>query len=223
MSVDRQAAHNGQPPRRARKRDSDVLAAAIAVFARRGYEAASIQDVADELGMMKGSLYHYIETKEDLLFRLCESLHIDMDVILDTLEQADDMSPIQKLSTYIRRHIEYNLAHLKPVSVYYHDMGSLTGSRRTQVEASQRRHRRFVEGLIEEAKEAGEVRADLDASVVSSCIFAISISTYRWYRPKGRLSRTQLAREITEFALHGMLTPTGTCALEGSPAKPAQA
>src|SRR3978361_1430139 len=58
--------------RQRRNRSPDVLEAAIRVFHKKGYASASIQDVAEEVGVLKGSLYHYIDSKEDLLARIFE-------------------------------------------------------------------------------------------------------------------------------------------------------
>ena len=57
---------------RRRNRGQDVIEAAIRVFHKKGYASASIQDVAAEVGVLKGSLYHYIDSKEDLLARIFE-------------------------------------------------------------------------------------------------------------------------------------------------------
>src|ERR1700755_2876691 len=58
--------------RQRRNRSQDVLEAAVRVFHKKGYASSSIQDIADEVGVLKGSLYHYIDSKEDLLARLFE-------------------------------------------------------------------------------------------------------------------------------------------------------
>src|SRR3954462_14482671 len=71
-----------------RRRDDEVLAAAARVFYEHGYADASVQDVAEELGILKGSLYHYISTKEDLLFRLLSETHGDVSRILDEVRDT---------------------------------------------------------------------------------------------------------------------------------------
>jgi AcrR family transcriptional regulator len=189
---------------RARRRDADVLAAATKVFYDRGYEGASVQDVADELGILKGSLYHYIRTKEDLLFRLFEDVHEQVDAILDALEAEDIEDPLNRLSEYVRRQVDYNLANLERIAIYYHDMGSLTGARFDEVSKARRRHDRFVTRCIREAQQAGLTDPDLDPRVLSPCIFASIIWTYRWYKPNGRLSRAKVAETVADFALRGV-------------------
>jgi AcrR family transcriptional regulator len=197
---------------RARRRDADVLAAATKVFYDRGYEGASVQDVADELGILKGSLYHYIRTKEDLLFRLFEDVHEQVDEILDDLEAEDIEDPLTRLSEYIRRQVDYNLANLERIAIYYHDMGSLTGARLEEVAKARRRHDRFVTRCIRDAQERGLSDPEVDPRVVSPCIFASIIWTYRWYKPNGRLSRARVAESVADFALRGVARSESTVA-----------
>jgi AcrR family transcriptional regulator len=193
-----------EPPRTARRRDADVIAAATKVFYERGYEAATVQDVADELGILKGSLYHYIRTKEDLLFRLFEQVHEDVLAILVDAEAIPDIRPLERLRLYVHRQVEYNLDHLPSVVIYYHDMESLTGERFDYVVKSRKRHDLFVTNLIREAQATGEAN-DLDPRVLAQCIFASVIWTYRWYQPNGRLGKAKIAEQIAEFAVRGLV------------------
>jgi len=63
-------------------RQAEVTQAAVEIFAQKGYRAASIQDVADKVGVLKGSLYYYIDSKEDLLWRIIEDVHKEWAAIL---------------------------------------------------------------------------------------------------------------------------------------------
>src|SRR3954471_18531318 len=111
----------GQAPGR-RKRDDEVLDAAARLFSERGYADTSVQLVADELGILKGSLYHYIRTKEDLLFWLLEAVHRDVEEILEQVAAVEGLSPLERIALYVRRQVLYNLDNLQRISIYYHDM-----------------------------------------------------------------------------------------------------
>src|SRR3954463_2074393 len=126
--------------RGAKKRDVEVLDAAARVFARRGYSDASVQDVADELGILKGSLYHYIDTKEDLLYRLLQETHDEIYEILEEVAAMQGLNPIEQLEVYIRRQVEYNIDTLLRVSVYSHDLERLTEERRKAIVGRRREH-----------------------------------------------------------------------------------
>jgi AcrR family transcriptional regulator len=195
---------NGRPRPR-RKRDEEVLDAAAKVFAERGYSEASVQDVADELGILKGSLYHYIRTKEDLLFWLLEAVHKDVEEILEQVAAEEGLGPLERLSLYVRRQVLYNLDNLRRISIYYHDMDRLSEDRLAKIVSQRHAHEKFVNGLIREAQDQGLADPSLDARVLTNCLFGTVIWTYRWYRPNGRTSRERIADLCANFTLNGVV------------------
>ena len=182
-----------------------MLEAAATVFAERGYSEASVQDVADSLGILKGSLYHYIKTKEDLLFWLLEEVHRDVEEILQQVAEEEGLDPLERLAAYVRNQVRYNLVNLERISIYYHDMDRLSADRLTQVLAQRHAHERFVNQLIREAQDQGLADASLDARVLTNCLFGTVIWTYRWYRPNGKVSRDRIATTCADFALNGIV------------------
>jgi AcrR family transcriptional regulator len=194
-----------------RRRDQEVLDAATKVFHTRGYADASVQHIADELGILKGSLYHYIDSKEDLLFRLLDETHDEVQAILDEVAAIPDLGPLERLREYTRRQVDYTSRNLAKMAIYYHDSDQLSEDRRRELYRKRRVHERFVTDLIEEAQRRGEAAADLDARVVTNCLFGSMIWVYRWYKPSGKLRPTQLADTCADFVLRGVvgdLTPS---------------
>jgi AcrR family transcriptional regulator len=187
-----------------RKRDREVLDAAARIFYERGYSDASVQDVADELGILKGSLYHYIKTKEDLLYRLLEETHDEIYRVLEEVAAIEGIGALARLELYVRRQIEYNIDNLTRVSVYYHDLDRLSADRRRRIIARRREHEDWVVGLVREAQATGGADPTVDAEVLSRCVFATIIWTYRWYRG-GREDREAVARTCSRFAVQGLL------------------
>ena len=194
--------------RGAKKRDEEVLDAAARVFARRGYADASVQDVADELGILKGSLYHYIKMKEDLLFWLLEAVHRDVQQILEAVAADEDLGPLERLELYVKRQVVYNLDNLERISIYYHDVDSLSEERRASIMSLRRTHERFITGLIKEAQADGTADATADPRILANCLFATIIWTYRWYKPNGRISRQSIADHCARFVLRGVVGQT---------------
>ncbi len=192
-----------------KRRDQEVIDAAAKVFYERGYADASVQDVADELGILKGSLYHYIETKEDLLFRLLEELHDEVQAILEEVAAAEGLKPLERLELYIRRQVLFNLENLPRVAVYYNDYERLSPDRRSQIVARRKVHERYVTEVIEEAQRGGDANPDLDARLLSNFIHGAFIWTYRWYRSGGKISRDKVADTCAEFALRGVVGSPG--------------
>src|SRR5690242_8697092 len=134
------------------RRDQEVLSAAARVFHARGYSDASVQHVADELGILKGSLYHYISSKEELLYRLLDGTHEDVSRILAEVEALEDLAPLDRLREYVRRQVAYNLSNVERVAVYHHDLDRLGEERREDIVFRRRAHEDFVAAALTAAQ-----------------------------------------------------------------------
>ena len=182
----------------------EIIAAAAKVFQTKGYHAATVQDIADAVGILKGSLYYYISTKEDLLFWLLEEVHVDVQRILEEVEALDGLDPLARLHEYVRRQVEYNASNLAKISVYYHDIEQLGDERREDIKGRRKAHERFVTTMIKDAQARNEVDPGADPRVLANCVFAVIIWIYRWYRPGGRVKRDELASLLADFAVGGL-------------------
>jgi AcrR family transcriptional regulator len=190
-----------------RGRDQEVLDAGAEVFARKGYAAATVQDVADALGILKGSLYYYIKTKEDLLFRVMVEVHEAADV-LHAEVAASDLSAYEQLLLYVRLQVAWNMRNLVRISVYYNDMRQLSPERLGDVRQRAKAHERFIVDLIAEGQRAGDVVADIDPVLLASHVFAVVIWPYRWFPPGGRASVDDLVAMCVDFVRNGLSAPT---------------
>jgi AcrR family transcriptional regulator len=199
----RNAAEEAPQPRR--RREQEVLDVAARQFHERGYADTSVQDIADELGILKGSLYHYIEVKEDLLFRVLNQLHDDTQEILEQVAGAEGLDPLQRLELYVRRSVLFDLENLSRVAVYYNDYERLSPERRDLIVGRRRLHERWVAEVIAEAQADGDVDQSLDPRLMSNFIYGSVIWTYRWYRPRGRVSRDTVADQCVAFVLRGLV------------------
>jgi AcrR family transcriptional regulator len=194
------------PRTRVRKREQEVLEAAARVFHQRGYSDATVQHVADELGILKGSLYYYIKTKEDLLFRLLEQVHDEVDELLaEVSAQTEGQPPLERLEAYVLRQSEHSIRDLVKITVYYHDIGLLVEARRREILDRRKPHEAYVIGLIRQAQQEGAAEPSHDPLLLSNCVFATIIWTYRWYRPNGRVGARQAAETCARYAIAGVV------------------
>jgi AcrR family transcriptional regulator len=195
-------------PETPRRRDREVLDAAAKVFHARGYADASVQDIADELGILKGSLYHYIDSKEDLLLWILTETHDDVQAILEEVAEQG-LRPLEALREYTRRQVEYTTRNLERMSIYYHDSDHLSAERLREVVAKRKRHEQFVIGLLEQAQAGGEADPGADPRLTMGFLFGSMIWIYRWYRPGGRTKPAELADSCADFILRGVVGGTG--------------
>jgi AcrR family transcriptional regulator len=195
VTARRPSGHSGR-----RNRDAAINAAAIEVFSRKGYAAASMQDVADAVGLLKGSLYHYISSKEELLFRLFDLSHKQgMEIIEEVL--ALDLSPLARLDAFFERYVRWYLENVERVGVCFNEWRYLEGEQRKVLVDSGRLYTRFVRSQIEEAKDAGEIREDLDARLASLYVMGAINAVPDWYRRKGPESPDRIARHYADMSM----------------------
>ena len=180
------------------------MAVAAAVFARRGYAAATVQDVADELGILKGSIYYYIKTKEDLLYRLMIEVHNDVDALVEEVEARGALNSLERIAAYARVQMTYNLNNLVRISVYYNDLDQLSGERRQEVLRWRRGHEDLLTALVVDAQREGLIDASRDARLLTYSIFAALVWPYRWFRPHGRVTVENVVESSVAFVLGGL-------------------
>lgn len=191
---------------RRRNRHEEVIDAAVEIFYDKGYSAAAIQDVADAVGVLKGSLYYYIDTKEDLLFRICERVHEQSRAILDEVLERD-LGPIERIRAYIYEHVKWYLENTKLVGVFFREWRYLSGERLEQVAANRRGYDRTVRKLIADARKNGEISQDLNEKYASFYILAAVNAVPDWYRSGGRDSAHKIADAYADLTV-GTLTGT---------------
>lgn len=189
-------------------REQTIYAAAARIFYQKGYSAASIQDIADEVGLLKGSLYYYIDGKEDLLYGITRTIH---DLALTFVERtlALDDTPAERLRFLLHLHITSFGENLPMISVFYTEHDSLQGERRAEVMRDRAKYERFVRSLIVEGQEAGQFCPELDARLVSNAVLTMSNTIYMWYRPGAGPGIEQVASTYADFAIRGLSCPDG--------------
>jgi AcrR family transcriptional regulator len=189
-----------------RQRDEEVLDAAARIFHERGYASATVQDIADAMGILKGSLYYYIDSKEDLLYRLMTEIHDGVDEGLAATLAVDGLSAAERLELYVRTEVAYTARNLEKVSIYYHEMDQLSPTRHKEIVGRRRAHEDQIIALIKQAQADGDADPDLDAKLLGNCLFATIIWMYRWYRPGRHVSVEDVADVCAHFARFGVGT-----------------
>jgi AcrR family transcriptional regulator len=191
--------------RKRRRRDQEVVRAATAVFYRSGYANATVQDVADALGMLKGSLYYYINSKEELLYRLATEVHDAVDALMADVIALRHLTALERLHEFVRRQAEYNIDHLEAIAVYHHDVHHLGRALRNEIIERRRKHEQVLVSLLEDAQHSGEMDASLDPYIVSQLIFATVIWIYRWYRRGNGVDAHAVSETCARFVMDGLV------------------
>lgn len=174
---------------------------ALRVFAEKGYDGASMDDVARAAGITKASIYHHVSGKEALLER---GLSRALDALFAILgePQAAGGTAIVRIRHIVRRVAETTLQLLPELTVLFR----VRGSSKIQRQALERRRDfdRCVTELILEAQRDGSVRTDVDARVAVRLIFGMSNSVVEWYGSGSAVSRQRLADALVAIACAGI-------------------
>ena len=186
-------------------RKEQVIEAAIHLFRTKGYHATSVQDIADAVGLRKGSLYHYITSKEELLFDI---IHETIQVYIRRLEAiaARPEPAAQRLARAITAHIEAVAQETEGFAIFIGETRALEPGPRRRIEEASQRYRHLLQQLIEEAAQEGAFRPT-DSTLASLAILGACNWMHRWYDPQGRLRPQEIAQQFTEIFFHGLVHP----------------
>lgn len=190
-------------------RAEEIRDAAARIFHEKGYAATSIQDIADAVGILKGSLYYYIDTKEDLLFEVIKGAHERGLEDLAKWRQLD-APPATRLRAAIEGHVVSNLCNLMSVGVFFHDFRSLSPDRRAEIIRDRDVYDDNLRQLVADGQAAGDFAPEFDPSVVVMGVLGMMNWAYQWYRPDGPLSPADIASAFADQILGGIaIRPDG--------------
>lgn len=191
-----------------RNRESEILDAAITVFSQRGYSAASLQEIAERVGILKGSLYHYIDSKESLLFRILEQNHHKASEIQQEVD-ALDLPTEEKFVAYITRLSTWYLTNLERTSLYQNEWRFLEGDFARKVRTYQRSFTGYLRTLVDAAVDEGLAAPDLDTDLVTKFVLSAIDSVPSWYRVTQPRRIDDVAASITAIARSAVFLPQG--------------
>ena len=181
----------------------DIIAAAAKVFQTKGYHAATVQDIADAVGILKGSLYHHFKSKEDLLYLIVK------EPIARLYERMTDIAgselpASEKLRRAIRTQLEAFDQHHPHLFVYLRERDEMKRRFREQFKLSPKQYERCWQQILREGIKSGEFRPDLDVQVVSYGLLGMLNWLHNWYDPRGRLSVREVGDQLATLALAGL-------------------
>jgi TetR/AcrR family transcriptional regulator, cholesterol catabolism regulator len=189
--------------REPRDRHRAILETAARLICEKGYEGASIQDIAEATGLTKAGLYHYIRSKEHLLLDI---QNYGMDVFEEqVLAQVIAIpDPLARLRACMDRNILL-VTHgwSKEVTIILHEHATLTGEARTHINARKRRYVRFLESSFAEAVRAKQIRP-VNPKVAAFAFLGMVLWIYKWFRPDGAISAEELSKDMQDLFFGGL-------------------
>jgi TetR/AcrR family transcriptional regulator, cholesterol catabolism regulator len=187
--------------RRSDERWAAILAAATTVFRSLGYEKATLEDIANEVGINRATLYYYVGTKEELLVALLTG---PIEMVRTRLEEyaAADLPAPEKLAAALRSYVAMLDEHPELFIFLSENVHSvMTGPDAEVLRANADRYGAVLTQLIRDGAAAGEFRSDVDAQVSVLAILGMFNWMHRWYRPGGRRSLIDIGEDLVRLSL----------------------
>lgn len=191
------------PRPQARRRRDELIEVAARIFHEKGYDATSIQDVAEALGILKGSIYYYIDSKEDLLFEVVQEVHETALANMERLRKLD-VDPLVKLRMFVEEHVRHIIDNLVKAAVFFHDYGSLSPERREYIVQERDQYDRFLRKLIRDGQAKKAICPDVDPKLASFAVLGMMNWTYQWYHRGEQLSSSEVATGMADMVLAGL-------------------
>ncbi|MHB8926366.1 MAG: TetR/AcrR family transcriptional regulator [Bacillota bacterium] len=184
-------------------KSEEILAAAIRLFQEKGYHATSMQDIADAVGLQKGSLYHHISSKEDLLAKIITRALARYVEELQGI--AGSRRPArERLKEAVQNHIRIIAENLGMLTIFLRESPALTPQQREAEEEGGRRYRQLFEQLIAEGVATGDFRP-VDPKITALAIIGACNWTYRWYDPGGKLTHREISELVWSYFYEGLV------------------
>src|SRR5437762_5221523 len=162
-------------------RKSELTRQAARLFAEKGYHGTSIGDLAEAMGVQKGSLYAHIESKADLLWEVAREGSAAFHDALDSV--PDDGPVIERIRAALRAHLKVVAEQLDVATVFVREWRYLEGERRAEFIAERRRYEERFRALFREGRERGDLRTDLDDATAALLALSSVNWAYTWLRP----------------------------------------
>jgi AcrR family transcriptional regulator len=162
-------------------RRAQLTREAARLFAEKGYHGTSVGDLAEAMGVQKGSLYAHMASKQDLLY---EAMREGAAAFHGALDAIDERLPAtEKIRLALRGHLRVVSEQLDVATVFVREWRYLEGERREEILAERRRYEERFRALFREGRELGELRTDLDEAAAALLVLSAANWAYTWLQP----------------------------------------
>ncbi|WP_433472905.1 TetR/AcrR family transcriptional regulator [Spirillospora sp. CA-142024] len=180
-----------------------ILDAALRLFAERGFDGTSVQGIVEAAEVTKGALYHYFDSKDDLLYEIYHSLIArqlaDLGAVL-----AESPPPREAVRAVLTGLIRSTAEHIDEAKVFSREMHRLDGARMRSVRDDRRRYHVTFRGLIEQGQRDGVFGTATPAETVTIVALGMVNQMPSWYRADGPKTAARLADEVAAFILDAL-------------------
>jgi AcrR family transcriptional regulator len=191
-------------------RRQEIVQAASHVFRERGFEAATLRDVAMAMGTDRASLYYYVRSKEELLQEIVREV-LGHDIEAAQAVRASKASGEQKIRALIESMVASYTTNYPHMNVYMEDLGRIArqdSEWSTDIIVRTRRYESIVHDILIEAREDGTLTTEISLELCALSLFGMINWMHRWYRPGIEWTPEQIAESCAAIFLNGNSAPS---------------
>lgn len=189
-------------PAGATPRDA-ILGAATELFGERGYTGTTMRDIAKAVGVLPGSLYAHIQSKDAVLLEIIEG-GVDRFVAAADGIEAQRLPAAEALTLVIRAHLRIVAENPGRTLIVFHQWRFLTEPHRTRLREKRRSYESFFTRTVAAGVASGEFAADLDVKVAVLGVLGALNWTPEWFSPNGPATADEIADKLTSALLGGL-------------------
>ena len=178
--------------------EARIYATALSLFARFGYAAVSMRQIAAEVGVNQAALYHYTPTKQDLLAGVLTRHMHGLIEAWQAEEKPED--PIAALDHFTRFHIRYHMPRPDEIFVSYMELRSLEGDHFKAITNLRRNYENGLRKILMRGMDNG-VFNTIDPAVTAMAILSMLTGITTWYKRGGRFSAEDIENQYSQLAL----------------------
>jgi AcrR family transcriptional regulator len=195
------------------ERLAEIYRTAAEIILRKGYDATSVNDIANALGMTKAGLYHYIHGKKELLFDIMNYGMEELDREVVTPARAINDAG-KRLRFMLASHAMLVTRGQGAVTILVDEITALTPAQHRKITRHKRAYFDFLRDTLNQLKEEGKL-LDVDTTAATFTLLGMVLWPSRWFRPDGALTSEEVGEEIVKIAFHGLLRPDSRAAQRG--------
>jgi AcrR family transcriptional regulator len=195
------------------ERLAGIYRTAAQIILRKGYDATSVNDIANALGMTKAGLYHYINGKKELLFNIMNfGLDELCEEVVTPAQAIADMG--ERLRFIITSHAQLVTRGQGAITILVDEVMALTPAQNRIITRRKREYFDRLREVLDQLKAEGRL-LDVDTTVATFSLLGMIHWLSRWFRQNGALTEQQVAEQIARIALHGLMRPESRAAQRG--------
>lgn len=184
------------------RRLAGVLEHAACIFCVKGYEGASMRDLSRATGMSLAGLYHYFESKEELLYLIQKhTFRTIIDNLRKRLQGSKDAE--ERIRILIENHVEYFMANKESMKVLTHEDETLKNGRGAEIRTIKREYYRICLDLLEDFQRAKGLQFSGRLAMLS--LFGMINWIYTWHNPRVDADAPELARQMGDIFFNGVM------------------